>query len=618
MSIFTELKRRNVFKVGAAYLVTAWLLLQLVSVVAPILALPGWFARGILLLLAVGFPVALLLAWAFELTPDGIKPTSEVAPGQSITGQTGQKLKTYAIVVLILALALVVVDAYVLNQDSVAEVAASVTAEPSADTAVAGSELERSIAVLPFANLSSDPEQEYFSDGLSEEILNKLAQVQELQVAARTSSFYFKGRNEDMRNIGEQLGVAYLLEGSVRKGGEQLRITAQLIQADNGFHLWSATFDRQLADVFAIQDEIAEAVSTALRITLGTDVFSLPGSTNKVQAYEAFLQAKAIWDRGDPDTTPDVIRLLEQAVAFDPDYAQAWITLSQRYNQQFNLGPVGEQSQNRLKRDEAREKAIALAPEMPLIKIQQIDNSNQTAALANIEALMLELLAESRGNNAEVNFYYAQFLVTVGRYRQALPYAEQALRLDPLNTNNHRLLALTLNQLGRHDEAEQAVLRGLEVAGGRGLTLPVIGWMAAWLKGGNEALVARMLAETPEDSQLQVDIFHRHIAQLILDGDNETAIAELLRMYRDPETPPAYQDNIRQYLVVFEGFDEAMDLLLESKRFPGGLLHIPLRSLPRFKDVLRDTRELDYWRTTGNWPDYCRPLPNTDNDFECF
>ena len=262
MSFFNELKRRNVFKVGIAYVVVAWLVAQVLQLVFESFGTPDWVMKTVLVLLATGLPFALFFAWAFEMTPEGLKRESEVDRSQSITHETGQKLNYTIIAVLVLALGYFAYDKFVLTSGRDAALVEATTQAISEQvvTEEAPSESDKSIAVLPFVNMSSDEEQEYFSDGLSEELLNLLAKIPELRVAARTSSFSLKGKELQISEVGEILKVAHVLEGSVRKAGNQVRITAQLIQAEDGYHLWSETYDRSLDNIFAIQDEIAAKV----------------------------------------------------------------------------------------------------------------------------------------------------------------------------------------------------------------------------------------------------------------------------------------------------------------------------------------------------------------------
>ena len=307
MSLFAELKRRNVFRVGLAYAITSWALLQVIDVVTPILELPDWAPRLVLVLLAIGFFPALIFAWAFELTPEGLKREKDVERSESITAATGRKLDRLIIGVLSIAIVLLLVDRYTGDEP----------ASPSA-------ELGKSIAVLPFVNMSSDPEQEYFSDGITEEILNSLAAVKELKVAGRTSSFAFKGQSDDLRRIGETLGVENILEGSVRKAGDTVRITAQLIQVEDGFHLWSETYDRRLDDVFQIQEEIATEILKQLRATLLAEEIEAfePQATNP-EVFDHYLLARQrLYDRS-RQSIEDAIEILDEAIALDPRYAPA-------------------------------------------------------------------------------------------------------------------------------------------------------------------------------------------------------------------------------------------------------------------------------------------------------
>ena len=265
MSFFEELKRRNVFRVGIAYVVSAWLILQLTDIILNNVEAPPWAFWLVLVILGIGLIFALVFSWVFEMTPEGLKLEREVDRSTSITPQTGQKLNRLITGVLALAVVYFVIDKFVVHDHEAApregiaaetEAGQHTTEAPPPATA----NNEKSIAVLPFVNMSEDASNEYFSDGVSEEILNALARVRELKVAGRTSSFAFKGQSQDLRTIAETLGVEHILEGSVRKSGDTVRITAQLVKADDGFHLWSQTYDRKLDDVFAIQSEIASQV----------------------------------------------------------------------------------------------------------------------------------------------------------------------------------------------------------------------------------------------------------------------------------------------------------------------------------------------------------------------
>jgi len=325
MSFFEELKRRNVFRVAMVYAIASWLLMQVADLVFPRIGLPDSAVTLVIALLGLGFIPALIFAWAFELTPEGIKKEKDVDRSQSITPQTGRRLDRIIIGILAVALVYFVWESR-FDKVSVPISPEEVAAQP--DTKAGKSEpaaAEKSIAVLPFVNMSEDAGNEYFSDGISEEILNALAKVKELKVAGRTSSFAFKGHNEDLRQIGEALGVANILEGSVRKSGDEVRITAQLIQVSDGFHLWSESYDRKLDNVFAIQDEIANAILKEMKATLlEGEAAAVTATRTDSRAYELYLLAKQRMYERTRLTIESAAELLDKAIAIDPEYAPAY------------------------------------------------------------------------------------------------------------------------------------------------------------------------------------------------------------------------------------------------------------------------------------------------------
>jgi TolB-like protein/Flp pilus assembly protein TadD len=308
LSLFNELKRRNVIRVAIAYSLTAWVLLQIADVVLNNIEAPDWLFRAILLLVALGFPLALILAWAFELTPEGIKKEKDVDRSTSVTATTGRKLEFVIIGILVVGIVFLLVEKF---------------SQPPESPTLGATEL--SIAVLPFVNMSSDPEQEFFSDGITEEILNALAAVRQLKVAGRTSSFAFKGQNDDLRRIGDTLGVGYILEGSVRRSGTKVRISAQLVQVNDGFHVWVDTYDRELTDIFAIQDEIAAAIIGQLKAALLVDEQQAMTSLRTTpEVYERYLLARQrMYDRSQA-ALEDALRLLDESIDRDPEYAPAY------------------------------------------------------------------------------------------------------------------------------------------------------------------------------------------------------------------------------------------------------------------------------------------------------
>jgi TolB-like protein/tetratricopeptide (TPR) repeat protein len=426
LSLFNELKRRNVFRVAAAYIIVGWLLLQVSDTLVPALRLPDWFHSGVAFLLIMGFPVALIFAWAFEMTPEGIRKEKDVERSQSITRITGRKLDFTIIGLLALTLAYMAIDKFLLAPDRAAEPQASAISSPAEPAVVPEEEKasQNSIAVLPFVNMSDDAGNEYFSDGISEEILNALAGVEDLKVAGRTSSFTFKGRNEDLRTIGEALGVSHILEGSVRKAGMQVRITAQLIKADDGFHLWSETYDRELTDIFAIQDEIAQAIFDQLKVHLtgepGEMQFTF--SSADPEAFDLYLEAKQKTYSRERAALQESATLLERAIVLDPGYAPAHaqlaittLLLSERV---YGTIPWQESLD---KAEAALDQALSLDPE-----------------------------------SAEVWTGRGLYLYRLGEYQEAVAALRRALAINPSLVDARQWLANSLNRLGELDESFRA------------------------------------------------------------------------------------------------------------------------------------------------------------------
>jgi TolB-like protein/Tfp pilus assembly protein PilF len=332
-----ELKRRNVIKVATAYAIAGWIIIQVTDTVFPRLGLPEWTITFVIALVGIGLPISLIFAWAFELTPEGIKKSKEVEITESVTSKTGKKLNTLIISVLSIALFFVVLERVFFAK---ASIMGNVEASMDIETA--------SIAVLPFVNMSSDPENEFFSDGLSEELLNALAKITDMKVAGRTSTFKFKGQNENLSLIAKELKVDYILEGSVRKSGDRVRITAQLIKADDGYHLWSETYDRELttSDVFDIQEEITGHVVEELKIKLLPEeedqIVSRP--TDNLEAYEAFLKATQKEVSMIPSDIEEAILLYERAVDLDPEFTEAYARLALAHGALFGVGNISVES----------------------------------------------------------------------------------------------------------------------------------------------------------------------------------------------------------------------------------------------------------------------------------
>ena len=321
MSLFDELKRRNVFKVAVAYTIVGWLIMQAGEVMGPALHLPEWVDSVLAFFLILGFPLAMLFAWAFELTPEGLKLEKDVNREASTTPQPSKQLDRIIMIVLVLALGYFAFDKFVLDPARDVELVAE-TAQEARTEALLDSYGDKSIAVLPFVDMSPDGDQEYMSDGIAEELLNLLAKIPGLRVVSRSSSFAFKGKEINIPSVADQLNVAYVLEGSVRQAGDQLRITAQLIEAGTDTHLWSETYDRKLENIFQIQDEISAQVVEELKITL---FGGAPKSKHiDEQAYKMVLQARFFWNRRDEGDVERALAHFEDALEISPEYAPAW------------------------------------------------------------------------------------------------------------------------------------------------------------------------------------------------------------------------------------------------------------------------------------------------------
>jgi len=430
MTLIAELKRRNVFRVGVAYAIVAWLLVEVASVVLPTFKAPDWVMQVFTFLVILGFPLALILAWAFELTPEGIKRESAVDPDESVTRKTGRKLDFAIIGLLVVAVVYFAVDKFVLEaKTELTEAAAEQV--PAAESAAR----EKSIAVLPFVNMSSDPEQEYFSEGISEEILNELAQLPGLRVASRTSAFTFKGDNRNIGEIAAILKVNHVLEGSVRKSGNRVRISAQLIDASNEKHLWSEIYERELVNIFAIQSEIARAVARKIEIELGPREDALLSRTGSVnpEAHEAYLRGQYEAAKFSADGFTKAIEHYQKALVVDPANAPAHAGLANAY---FMLGqPMGALPYREAMRDA---KSAAL-------KALELDASLSEAytALASVTWIYdwdweaanntFRRATALNPNSARARSLYGIYLSTMGRHEEGLAQSMRAVELDPLS-----------------------------------------------------------------------------------------------------------------------------------------------------------------------------------------
>ncbi len=448
-SVWGELKRRNVVRVAVAYAIAAWLLIEITATTFPILKLPDWSVTLVTVLVLIGFPLALILAWAFELTPEGIKKEKDVDRPESITHITGRKLDFIIIGVLAAALVMFALDKFVWTADV-------------APASIANAE-QRSIAVLPFVNMSSDPEQIYFSDGISEEILNGLAHLPGLRVAARTSAFSFRGQNTDIRIIGEALDVDHVLEGSVRRAGNRVRITAQLIKVDDGFQLWSEEYNRDLTDIFAVQDDIAGAVVDALRVQLLRDATIVRDGykTANVEAHDAYLLGRhRLLTRRLEDLTA-ARDYFQTAVELDPNYAAAHAGVAEAVNLLNYYGGI-DLAEMIANAGPAIARALELDPDMGEAYATRAwiwsRRGNESASTADF-ARAIELSP----NFSYAHVWYSAQRYDVGHIDEALDAAQKAFDLDPLSPIINQWLGSLLAGIGETERGREYILRALEI-----------------------------------------------------------------------------------------------------------------------------------------------------------
>jgi len=477
LSFFNELKRRNVFKVTIAYAVMAWLVMQVADVILNNVEAPGWVFHVILLLLGIGLLFAIFFAWAYELTPEGIKKEKDIDRTQSITHVTGRKLDYLIITVLVVALGYFVYDKFVLGAPQIEAVTQTATEQTTASPLESiGSDY--SIAVLPFVNMSSDPNNEYFADGLSEELLNVLARIKSLRVTGRTSSFHFKGSSPDLREVGKVLGVAHILEGSVRKQGNQVRVTAQLIHASDGFHMWSDTYDFQLDDIFAVQDRIAAEVAEALQQTLLGDVRAAEITVTERAApnidavtYSLYLQALARFGPRTLEGHEAAIELLQQVIEAAPEFAEGWAALSDVTLLLYNNHRTISWDDAKAAAAPAIANALALAPDTSVVQTAWAHYNWDLLTMDGYQPAREVLIGaferaiELDPRNPEALYWYGSFLTENNQreYERALVLFERALAVDPLRIIARQLRIDNLHALGRLDEAKAYALESIRI-----------------------------------------------------------------------------------------------------------------------------------------------------------
>ena len=487
-SLFSELKRRNVYKVAVAYAVVGWLVIQVTATIVPALHLPDGLTSAVVVLILVGFPVALVIAWAFEMTPEGMKRTADVSPDEVLPRWSRRKFGAFVVGASIIAAALLAYQFF-----------KSATAPATDEIAATKSIPQKSIAVLPFLNLSADKNDEYLSDGMTEELLNVLTKVKSLHVPGRSSSFAFKGKNEDdiFRKIGEQLHVNTVLEGSVRKAGDKLRITAQLVNVADGYHLWSETYDRDMKDILAMESDVARRVVEALQVQLGVDeerAFAKKPTQNP-EAHRLYLLGRYHFAKFTRAGWTNAIHYFEQALQVDPNFALAYCGLADTYG--WAGGQLMPGREAWAKEMELAQKALDLDP-----NLAEAHLSMGTALFSvlgpHASEKELDRAVELNPNLALIYDQYGWTFSEMGRFDDAIAAEKKALQLDPLNTFLNTDLAFFLYWAHRYEEATTQIRKTLELDPNNAFAHSILGWCLIW-KGNKAEATAEFQKSTTLD-----------------------------------------------------------------------------------------------------------------------
>jgi len=594
MRLFGELKRRNVFRVGGLYVVGAWLIVQVAETVLPAFDVPGWVLRAIIVLLAIGFVPALVFAWLFELTPEGLKRDTEVGPEQSIAPITGRRMDRLMLIGVLALLALLLVEWFWPSDG----------AAPALVPAVATG--DASIAVLPFVNMSPDADNEYFADGISEELLNVLVGIDGLKVSSRTSAFSFKDSATPIPEIARLLDVRHVLEGSVRKQGQRVRITAQLIHADSDTHLWSQTFERDLTDIFRVQEEIARAITTALEDVLGVRRVSVTQPTADLLAYERFLRGRSgFYQRVGLDAAIDD---LEFAVERDPGFAEAWAFLAAA-SHVASAGWPTERDREALRAQAplAAERALALRPGLGIalaVKGDWLFREGDPAQMA--EGLrLLEQAAEQAATDTSARLWLGLSWLDLGFTERALPHLTHAQAQDPLVPINNGYLGLAHATRGQLQEGRRLALRAVE-----------LGEQAFW------ACVIGLELINRSDPDSAAALFES--ARSIVQADDRDFLSGLLAALDNPKRqaallaenrPGALQGRALPMLValMFRDAETVFGLAgpQASYQFMTSSSWLPaldwVREDPRFFALMRERGIVGFWDMHG-FPPGCQPV----------
>ena len=603
-NLFAELQRRNVIRVAGVYAVVGWVLAQIATTLEETLGLPAWFDSLIVAFLLLGFPIALVIAWAFELTPEGVIRTEDVPPGQSITAETGRKLDITIVVALLALVALIAWQRFDGAPEPVQLTGADAT---EAATQVS----DASIAVLPFADLSPDGDQEYFSDGIAEEILNVLVGVNGLEVTSRTSSFQFKGQELGIPQIAAELNVRHVLEGSVRKSGNTIRVTAQLIDSGNDKHLWSETYDRPLTteNLFEIQDEIATSIVEALSSALGVaslESIRVKAKTRNLDAYELYLQARPLFhSRTDLDVADE---LLSRAIEQDPEFVHAWEiraalqTLMLEYG--YSDTPQAEAEERAI---EMANRALELEPRSPTalavqakVEGEKVSDLRGGVRIVDIFA-KLDLALEIEPHNASALNWRGLRYLMVGYLEEALADFATCMAYEPYYRPCVENYYTVLGAMGRDAESFAEYERAISV----GAASVEFAYLPTLARLGKRV---PFLMATNGEKMLRGWRRHGELWDAYQDptGDHEDLIDS---MRQHLESQGSHLD-IFAFVAhpVGDGWEKA-DVLVKWDAIMRSY-----RQNPEFKEYMRASGVLEYWLEYG-FPPQCRRLAN--DDFEC-
>ena len=618
MSFFNELKRRNVFRVGIAYGVASWLFLQVVDFALDVMDAPNLIIQVLVLLAAVGLPAVLTFAWVFEMTPEGLKRESKIQPENSLTSHTARKLDKLTIVLLVSAILIVIVDRFVPESgpDSESRTENPVSLKPEPAVIEESAPGMPSLAVLPFANMSSDPDNEFFSDGISEELLNLLVQVDGLRVPSRTSSFAFKGKNLDIKEIASRLAVEHILEGSVRKSGNQVRITAQLIDVRTDTHLWSNTYDRELENIFAIQDEIAQEIIRELKIALDTTgLISRDESrpTSNMQAYQDYLRGHYLFiQRGVPSLKAS-LAAFQSAVALDPEFSEAWAGMSMTAATLGSWDTDNSDTTNQIALD-AGNHALQLDQDSPTamagLGLLAYNKGNWT------EALELLKRASELSKDSTPSYFYGLVLQATGYIAEAQQKLLQAEQLDPIYPQLQGVLGINAMNRGDMTSARVHFQRTIDGGNGNG----VQDMYVLELELGNPDSAIRYLQEISalaetglisghsKDSIASISAAIKDSSQL-KNGIKAAVVEQDIAALNYFGAIPEIAHSLNNSLANGELFEITSELdMLWTPGFAS------LRQSPEYKQFLTDIGLVELWKERG-WPDLCQPTGG--DDFEC-